>query len=258
MSFNLAAKVNNIEGVTSFLMNNLSDLATTATVTTTLSNYYSSTTCDATFARRSNPVFTGTVSGITSAMVGLGNANNTSDADKPVSTATQTALNTKQNTLIQNPDATGIPVIDPLNNVRRIFGDFPTQVNLFFDPEAPDNPKMNQIQLSFDSSISTLTEYYDKTTSDNKYQSKVAVSLPLSISANNTISIDLANYATLAYVATAIANYYTKTQSDTNYQAKITNTTVIQSGSTTISGLLAVNSNNDAFIPVIVRNMAGQ
>ena len=42
-----------------------------------------------------NPTFTGTVSGVTASMVGLGNVNNTSDADKPVSTATQTALNAK-------------------------------------------------------------------------------------------------------------------------------------------------------------------
>jgi hypothetical protein len=42
-----------------------------------------------------NPTFTGTVSGITASMVGLGNVNNTSDANKPISTATQTALDGK-------------------------------------------------------------------------------------------------------------------------------------------------------------------
>ena len=42
-----------------------------------------------------SPTFTGTVSGITKAMVGLGNADNTTDAAKPISTATQTALNGK-------------------------------------------------------------------------------------------------------------------------------------------------------------------
>ena len=42
-----------------------------------------------------NLTITGTTSGITSAMVGLGNADNTSDADKPVSTAAQTALDLK-------------------------------------------------------------------------------------------------------------------------------------------------------------------
>ena len=44
-----------------------------------------------------NPTFTGTVSGITKSMVGLGNVDNTSDANKPISTATQTALNLKVN-----------------------------------------------------------------------------------------------------------------------------------------------------------------
>jgi hypothetical protein len=42
-----------------------------------------------------NPTFTGTVSGITKSMVGLGNANDTSDLDKPISTATQAALDLK-------------------------------------------------------------------------------------------------------------------------------------------------------------------
>ena len=42
-----------------------------------------------------SPTFTGTVSGITKAMVGLGNVDNTADADKPISTATQAALNDK-------------------------------------------------------------------------------------------------------------------------------------------------------------------
>jgi hypothetical protein len=39
-----------------------------------------------------SPTFTGTVSGITAAMVGLGSVENTSDAGKPVSTAQQAAL----------------------------------------------------------------------------------------------------------------------------------------------------------------------
>lgn len=43
--------------------------------------------------------FTGTTSGITKSMVGLNNVDNTSDVNKPVSTATQTALNLKQNSL---------------------------------------------------------------------------------------------------------------------------------------------------------------
>ena len=47
-----------------------------------------------------SPTFTGTVSGITKTMVGLGNVDNTTDANKPVSTATQTALDLKNNSAI--------------------------------------------------------------------------------------------------------------------------------------------------------------
>lgn len=42
-----------------------------------------------------SPTFTGTVSGVTKSHVGLGNVDNTSDANKPVSVATQTALDGK-------------------------------------------------------------------------------------------------------------------------------------------------------------------
>ena len=45
----------------------------------------------------SNISISGTVSGITKAMVGLTNVDNTTDANKPVSTATQTALDLKAN-----------------------------------------------------------------------------------------------------------------------------------------------------------------
>jgi hypothetical protein len=54
-----------------------------------------------------NPTFTGTVSGVTKAMVGLSDVDNTSDASKPVSTATQTALNLKAN--LASPALTGTP-----------------------------------------------------------------------------------------------------------------------------------------------------
>jgi uncharacterized protein (TIGR02145 family) len=44
-----------------------------------------------------NPTFTGTVGGISKTMVGLGNVDNTSDAGKPISSATQTELSNKLN-----------------------------------------------------------------------------------------------------------------------------------------------------------------
>jgi hypothetical protein len=56
-------------------------------------------------AEKNNPTFTGTVSGITKSMVGLGAVDNTSDAEKPVSTSTQAALDLKAN--LSGPTFTG-------------------------------------------------------------------------------------------------------------------------------------------------------
>lgn len=62
---------------------------------------------DGTIARLASPTFTGTVSGITAAMVGLGNVNNTSDVNKPVSTAVQTELDKKTDEIYQYVTAPG-------------------------------------------------------------------------------------------------------------------------------------------------------
>jgi hypothetical protein len=59
------------------------------------STYLTQANASSTYAPIASPTFTGTVGGITKLMVGLGNVDNTSDANKPVSTATQTALNAK-------------------------------------------------------------------------------------------------------------------------------------------------------------------
>lgn len=62
-----------------------------------------------------SPTFTGTVSGITATMVGLGNVTNTSDASKPVSTAQQTALDLKAN--VASPTFTGIVTFPQITEV---------------------------------------------------------------------------------------------------------------------------------------------
>ena len=69
--------------------------------------YENGTPIYAKYAPINAPTFTGTVSGITSAMVGLGNVNNTADLDKPISTATQNALNLYAP--LASPALTGIP-----------------------------------------------------------------------------------------------------------------------------------------------------
>jgi hypothetical protein len=67
----------------------------TSSIQTQLAAKLGSTAASTIYAPLSAPTFTGTVSGITKAMVGLGNVDNTTDANKPVSTATQTALDLK-------------------------------------------------------------------------------------------------------------------------------------------------------------------
>lgn len=71
-----ATEISYLDGVTSSIQSQLTDL-------------------DITKADLASPTFTGTVSGIDKSMVGLGNVDNTADADKPISTATQTALDAK-------------------------------------------------------------------------------------------------------------------------------------------------------------------
>jgi hypothetical protein len=74
-------------------------------------------------ANISSPTFTGIVGGITASMVGLGNVNNTSDVLKPISAATQTALNLKEDKINKitdiNSDPTSItkyPTVSAVKN----------------------------------------------------------------------------------------------------------------------------------------------
>ncbi len=83
---------------------NISDVSTKANVSDLASK-----------APIASPTFTGTVNGITSSMVGLGNVDNTSDLNKPISTATQAALDSKANSSdlstkasLESPTFTGI------------------------------------------------------------------------------------------------------------------------------------------------------
>jgi hypothetical protein len=74
---------------------------------TALDAKLASATAASTYAPIANPTFTGTVAGVTKSMVGLGNVDNTTDANKPVSTATQTALDLKADSA--SPALTGTP-----------------------------------------------------------------------------------------------------------------------------------------------------
>ena len=81
-----------------------------------------------------SPTFTGTVSGVTKSMVGLGNVDNTSDANKPVSTAQQTAIDAKVADAINDGTTTVAPsqnaVYDALANKQPLDSDLTTIAGL--------------------------------------------------------------------------------------------------------------------------------
>jgi len=90
-------------------VNNTSDVnkpVSTATQTA-LDLKLASATAATTYAPIASPTFTGTVSGITKTMVGLGSVDNTADADKPVSTAQATSIALRAP--LASPALTGVP-----------------------------------------------------------------------------------------------------------------------------------------------------
>ena len=67
-----------------------------------------------------SPTFTGTVSGITKSMVGLGNVDNVSDVDKPISSYTQSALDLKAP--LYNPTFTGTVILPSGTSIASVSG----------------------------------------------------------------------------------------------------------------------------------------
>jgi hypothetical protein len=89
-----------------------SSLANNASLSSTL------TTSIALKAPLESPTFTGTVSGITKTMVGLGSVDNTTDLGKPVSNATQTALDLKAP--LANATFTGTIVLPATTSIANV------------------------------------------------------------------------------------------------------------------------------------------
>ena len=109
-----------------------------------------------------SPAFSGTVSGVTKAMVGLSEVENTSDADKPISDTTLQALNLKAP--IDNPEFTGTVAgvtksmvglgnVDDVSDINKVVSNA-TQTalnlkqnllntsNLFLDTSVENQPKL--------------------------------------------------------------------------------------------------------------------
>jgi hypothetical protein len=100
-----ASEIETLDGVTSSIQTQLNDRLESATAAST-------------YAPIASPTFTGTVSGVTKSMVGLGNVDNTSDTNKPVSTATQSALDLKAP--LSGPTFTGTVVLPSTTSVGNV------------------------------------------------------------------------------------------------------------------------------------------
>ena len=106
---NTFSKIDNTDNTSLQILNNLSDLSNKTTARTNL-DVYSTSQVDTALNTKENNIASGTVSQywrgdktfqtLDKNAVGLANVDNTSDANKPVSTATQTALNLKADKVV--------------------------------------------------------------------------------------------------------------------------------------------------------------
>ena len=119
------------------------------------------------------------ITGLTKASVGLGNVDNTSDANKPISTATQTALNAKQDKLTAG---TNISISD--TNAISVTGLTKASVGLGNVDNTSDANKpistATQTALNAKQDVSNLVTSFGVTPSDTKYPSEKLVNDVLS------------------------------------------------------------------------------
>ena len=149
-----------------------------------------SATAASTYAPLASPTFTGTVAGVTSTHVGLGNVDNTSDANKPVSTAQQTALDLKAP--LVSPTFTGSVAFD-------------TGVSLVFEGATADG---------FETTLTLADPTADRSLTLPNATGTLAtqehVASELSTHSSDTTSIhgiaDTADLATKSYADTAASN----------------------------------------------------
>ena len=156
-----------------------------------------------------SPTFTGTVSGITKAMVGLGNVDNTSDLNKPISTATQAALDLKANitdvTAALNLKA-NITDVNAALNLKANTADVNTALAL--KANTSDVTEALNLKANAADVINSLATKVDKVTgkalSTNDYTTAEKTKLA-AITGTNTGDQDLSALAVAADVNTALA-----------------------------------------------------
>ena len=179
----VSTAISNIIDTAPSTLNTLNELAAalgddpnySATITTALGNkldsstaastYLTQASASSTYAPIASPTFTGTVTGISKSMVGLGNVDNTTDANKPISTATQNALDLKA--ALASPAFTGTPTAptaavgtDSTQIATTAFVidqiDASTQPGALYQTTAPISPEIGQIWIDSDDNVTTF------------------------------------------------------------------------------------------------------
>ena len=201
----------------------LNTLKELATALSNDANYATTVTTQlASKAPLANPTFTGTVSGITKAMVGLEYVDNTADASKPVSTATQLALNAKAP--INAPTFTG--TVSGITKGMVGLGD----VDNTADADKPVSTATNaalalyQPILTVSSPLSLVNNALSITLPS--YQQSLSVVAPLTL-LNNALSVDLAALVTPSGLTSALTSYLPSNSASQTYQliSKLTSST---------------------------------
>ena len=179
----VATQIAAVVGSAPALLDTLSELAAAlnndANFATTITNSLAAK------APLANPTFTGTVTGITKAMVNLANVDNTSDANKQVSTATQTAFHLKQNTLTAGTASLGSQSILAGTIVKNIISGLAITLNsddngiVITGRDAYTKTEVNQIQTNLEASINAVpNNYYSKSYIDAELLKKASLISP--------------------------------------------------------------------------------
>jgi hypothetical protein len=170
-----ATELNYVDGVTSSIQTQLDSKAPT-----------------------SSPTFTGTVSGITKGMVGLGNVDNTSDVNKPISTATQTALNAKAATSELSAHETATTNVHGITDTAEL----ETKTGAQNRANTAENNANNYTDGEITSLSNTFSDHVDATTDVHG----IADTAELETQTGAQSKADAAESNAAAYTDTAISN----------------------------------------------------
>ena len=175
-------------------INNAAEIATSkiSGLDTALNAKLDSATAASTYAPIESPTFTGTVSGVTKGHVGLGDVDNTSDVNKPVSTAQASAIATAKSEAIADATsqvnaviASAPAALDTLDELAAALGDdanFATTVTNSLATKAP---------LASPTFTGTVTVAADGIAFSDKTQTKAGVAsittIATEVSSNTTL-----------------------------------------------------------------------